>query len=42
MEEKNQQLKALLDPTHFHVLYNGEGMDELIFAVNGLSPEDVD
>ena len=42
MEEKNQQLKALLDPTHFCVLYNGEGMDELIFAVNGLSPEDVD
>ena len=42
MEEKNQQLKALLDPTHFCVLYNGEGMDKLIFAVNGLSPEDVD
>ena len=42
MEEKNQQLKALLDPTHFCVLYNGEGMEELIFAVNGLSPEDVD
>ena len=42
MEEKNQQLQALLDSTHFCVLYNGEGMDELIFAVNGLSPEDVD
>ena len=42
MEEKNQQLKALLVPTHFCVLYNGEGMDKLIFAVNGLSPEDVD
>ena len=39
IQEKNQQLKALLDPTHFDVLYSGEG---LIFAVNGLSPEDVD
>ena len=39
MEEKNKQLKALLDPTHFDVLNCGEG---LIFAVNGLSPEDVD
>ena len=42
MEEKNQQLKALLDPTHFYVLFAGEGMDELIFAVNGLFPEDLD
>ena len=42
IKEKNQQLKALLDPTHFCVLYNGEGMKELMFAVNGLSPEDVD
>ena len=42
IEEKNQQLKALLDPNHFCVLYNGEGMVQLIFAVNGLSPEDVD
>ena len=42
MEEKNKQLKALLDPTHFDVLYCGEGMKALIFAVNGLSPEDVD
>ena len=39
MEEKNKQLKALLDPTHFDVLNCGEG---LIFAVNGLFPEDVD
>ena len=39
MEEKNKQLKALLDPTHFDVLNCGKG---LIFAVNGLSPEDVD
>ena len=42
IKEKNQQLKALLDPTHLCVVYNGEGMEELIFAVNGLSPEDVD
>ena len=42
IKEKNQQLKALLDPTHFRVLYNGEGMDELIFAVNSRSPKDVD
>ena len=41
-QEKNQQLQALLDPNHFRVLYNGQGMDELIFAVNSLSPEDVD
>ena len=40
--EKYQQLQALLDSTHFCVLYNGEGMDELIFAVNSLSPEEVD
>ena len=42
MQEKNQQLQALLDSTHFDVLYCGEGMKELIFAVNGLSPKDVD
>ena len=42
MEEKNKQIKALLDPSHFKVLYTGEGKDKLIFAVNGLSPEDVD
>ena len=42
IEEKNKQLKKLLDSTNSTVLYNGEGMKELIFAVNGLSPEDVD
>ena len=42
LEQKNQQLQALLDSTHFKVLFCGEGMEELIFAVNGLSPEDVD
>ena len=42
IQEKNQQLKALLHSTHPTVLYCGEGMKELIFTVNGLSPEDVD
>ena len=42
IEEKNKQLQALLDSTHSTALYCGEGMKELIFAVNGLSPEDVD
>ena len=39
MEQKNQQLKALLNSDKFDVFYSKEG---LIFAVNGLSPEDVD
>ena len=38
IEEKNKQLQALLDSTHSTALYCGEGMKELIFAVNGLSP----
>ena len=44
IQEKNQQLKALLDSAHFKVLFAGDKRDdsELIFAVNGLSPEDVD
>ena len=44
IQEKNQQLKALLDSTSCKtkVLFCGEGMKELIFAVKGLSPEDVD
>ena len=42
IKEKNKQLKALLDSTNSTALYCGEGMKELIFAVNGLSPQDVD
>ena len=42
IQEKNQQLQAVLNSVHFDVLYWGEGMEELILAVNGLSPEDVD
>ena len=41
IEKKNKELRALLDPAHFHVRYHGK-RDELIFAVNGLSPEDKD
>ena len=39
LEQKNQQLKALLNSDKFDVFYSEEG---LIFPVNGLSPEDVD
>ena len=42
IKDKNQQLRALLDPAQFRVLYNGTRMDELIFAVNGRTPEDED
>ena len=45
IKKKNNQLRALLDPTHSTnstALYCGEGMKRLIFSVNGLSPEDVD
>ena len=42
IQEKNRQLKELLESTQAKVLYCGEGMKELIFSVNGLSPEDVD
>ena len=42
IQEKNQQLQALLGSAHFEVLCCGERTKELIFAVNGLSPEDVD
>ena len=41
-DEKNQQLKSLLDPTCFCVLYNGEGLNHLIFPINGKDPQDVD
>ncbi|KAL5497604.1 hypothetical protein EMCRGX_G014111 [Ephydatia muelleri] len=41
-KEKEQQLQALLDPKHFHVLYNGEEMNEVIFAVNCQSPGNED
>ena len=41
IEKKNQQLQAILNSTHSKAVYCG-GVKELIFAVNGLSPKDVD
>ena len=43
INEKNQQLKALLlDPGMYHVLCKNETLNEVIFPVNGKSPEDKD
>ena len=42
IKEKNQKLKALLDAGSFHILCNGERLKEVIFAVNGKSPQDED
>ena len=42
INEKNQQLKALMDSSRVHVLYKGEELKEVIFAVNSKSPEDKD
>eukprot|EP00731_Ephydatia_muelleri_P004068 Em0002g244a len=40
--EKSQKLKALLDAGSFRIVYNGEELEEVIFAVNGKTPQDVD
>ena len=40
--EKSQKLKALLDAGHFRIVCNGERLKEVIFAVNGKTPRDVD
>ena len=42
IEEKSQKLKALLDAGSFHIVYNGEELKEVIFAVNGKTPRDED
>ena len=42
ISEKNQQLEALLDPSMYHVLYKGERLKEVIFAVNCKAPQDED
>ena len=42
IEEKSQKLKALLDAGSFRVVYNGEELEEVIFAVNGKTPQDED
>ena len=41
-DKKNEQLKALLGQTCYCVLYNGEGLEEVIFPLNGKAPQDVD
>ncbi|KAL5506737.1 hypothetical protein EMCRGX_G008472, partial [Ephydatia muelleri] len=40
--EKSQKLKALLDAGSFCIVYNGEKLEEVIFAVNGKTPRDED
>ena len=42
IEEKWQKLKALLDAGSFRIVYNGEELEEVIFAVNGKTPWDED
>ena len=42
INEKNQQLKALMDSSSVHVLHKGEELKEVIFAVNSKSPKDKD
>ena len=42
IEEKSQKLKALLDAGSFRIVYNGEELKEVIFAVNGKTPQDED
>ena len=42
IEEKSQKLKALLDAGSFRIVYNGEELEEVIFAVNGKTPRDED
>ena len=42
IEEKSQKLKALLDAGSFRIVYNGEELEEVIFAANGKTPQDVD
>ena len=42
ISEKNRQLKELLDPGGYRVIYKGERLKEVIFAVNCKSPQDED
>eukprot|EP00731_Ephydatia_muelleri_P012659 Em0006g1553a len=42
IKEKNLRLKALLDAGSFRILCNGERLKEVIFAVNGKTPQDED
>ena len=38
IKQKNKQLKALMKSSSVHVLYKGEKLKKVIFAVNGKSP----
>eukprot|EP00731_Ephydatia_muelleri_P004238 Em0002g414a len=40
--EKSQKLKPLLDAGSFHIVYNKERLKEVVFAVNGKTPQDED
>ena len=40
--EKNEKLKKMLSPNCFNAIYKGEGLKELIFAVNSKTPQDDD
>ena len=42
ISEKNRQLKELLAPGGYRVLYKGESLKEVIFAVNCKSPQETD
>ena len=42
IKEKSQKLKALLDADSFHIMYNGEELEEVVFAVNGKTPQHED
>lgn len=42
ISEKNRQLKELLVPGGYRVLYKGENLEEVIFAVNCKAPQDED
>ncbi|KAL5499450.1 hypothetical protein EMCRGX_G010869 [Ephydatia muelleri] len=42
IKEKNLKLKALLNADSFRILYNGQSLKEVIFAVNGKTPQEED
>ena len=42
IDKKNARLKTLLNPKCYHVVYTGEDLTQLIFAVNGKDPQDED
>ena len=42
INQKNQQLRTLVGADCFRVLYNGESLKDIIFAVNGKAPQKED